>query len=45
MLEYPQRHPGLAADVRRWGKVWVDRAWEQLADLYPPVRARPLANR
>lgn len=37
MLEYPQRFPGLADDVRRWGKVWVDRAWEQLADLYPPV--------
>ena len=37
MLEFPQRFPGLADDVRRWGKVWVDRAWEQLADLYPPV--------
>jgi putative DNA methylase len=37
MLEFPQRHPDLAADVRRWGTVWVDRAWEQLADLYPPV--------
>ncbi|MGH9065495.1 MAG: DUF1156 domain-containing protein, partial [Acidimicrobiales bacterium] len=37
MLEYPQRFPGLADDVRRWGKIWVDRAWEQLADLYPPV--------
>lgn len=37
MLEFPQRHPGLAADVRRWGAVWVDRAWEQLADLYAPV--------
>ncbi len=37
MLEYPQRFPGLANDVRRWGKVWVDRAWEQLGDLYPPV--------
>ncbi|MGH9063010.1 MAG: DUF1156 domain-containing protein [Acidimicrobiales bacterium] len=37
MLEYPQRFPGLADDVRRWGRVWVDRAWEQLADLYPPV--------
>ena len=37
MLEYPQAHPGLADDVRRWGKVWVDRAWAQLADLYPPI--------
>jgi putative DNA methylase len=37
MLEYPQRHPDLAQDVRRWGRVWVDRAWDQLADLYPPV--------
>jgi putative DNA methylase len=37
MLEFPQRHPDLAADVRRWGNVWVNRAWEQLADLYPPV--------
>jgi putative DNA methylase len=37
MLEYPQRFPGLANDVRRWGRLWVDRAWEQLADLYPPV--------
>jgi putative DNA methylase len=37
MLEFPQRHPDLAADVRRWGTVWVDRAWGQLADLYPPV--------
>jgi putative DNA methylase len=37
MLEYPQAYPGLAEDVRRWGKVWVDRAWEQLADLYPTV--------
>ena len=39
MLEYPQAYPGLADDVRRWGKVWVDRAWDKLADLYPPVRA------
>ena len=37
MLEYPQAFPGLADDVRQWGKVWVDRAWEQLKDLYPPV--------
>jgi putative DNA methylase len=37
MLEFPQRFPGLADDVRRWGKVWTDRAEEQLADLYPTV--------
>jgi putative DNA methylase len=37
MLEYPQRFPGLADDMRKWGKRWVDQAWEQLADLYPPV--------
>ena len=37
MLEFPQRFPGLADDVRRWGRVWVARAWEQLTDLYPPV--------
>jgi putative DNA methylase len=37
MLEFPQRYPDLAEDVRRWGNVWVDRAWKQLADLYPPV--------
>ena len=37
MLEYPQAYPGLADDVRRWGKVWVDRAWAKLADLYPTI--------
>ena len=37
MLEYPQAYPGLAEDVRRWGKVWVDRAWAKLADMYPSV--------
>ena len=37
MLEFPQRFPGLADDVRRWGKIWVERAWNQLADLYPSV--------
>ena len=37
MLEYPQAYPGLGDDVRRWGKVWIDRAWDQLADLYPPI--------
>lgn len=37
MLEFPQRFPGLADDVRHWGKVWVGRAWERLSDLYPPV--------
>lgn len=37
MLEYPQKYPGLADDVRRWGKSWADKAWEQLADMYPVV--------
>ena len=37
MLEYPQKFPGLAEDVRKWGTIWVDRAWEHLKDLYPPV--------
>jgi putative DNA methylase len=37
MLEFPQAHPGLADDIRRWGKVWVDRAWANLADLYPTI--------
>jgi len=37
MLEYPQKYPGLAYDVRKWGNIWVDRAWEQLKDLYPPI--------
>ncbi|MGH8886535.1 MAG: hypothetical protein ACRDYX_15440 [Egibacteraceae bacterium] len=34
-----QRFPGLADDVRHWGQRWVERAWAQLADLYPPVEA------
>lgn len=37
MLEFPQRFPGLADDIRTWGKRWVDAAWESLSDLYPPV--------
>jgi putative DNA methylase len=37
MLDYPQRFPGLADDIRHWGTVWVDRAWQQLADQYPAV--------
>jgi putative DNA methylase len=37
MLELPQAHPGLAEDIRRWGRQWVDHAWQQLAGLYPPV--------
>jgi putative DNA methylase len=37
MLVYPQRCPGLADDVRKWGRRWVERAWKQLADLYQPV--------
>jgi putative DNA methylase len=45
MLEYPQAYPGLAGDVRRWGKVWLDRAWDQLADLYPPIPSADAARR
>lgn len=41
MLDYPQRFPGLADDVRTYGKRWVDRAWSALSDLYPPVPAGP----
>lgn len=37
MLEFPQQFPGLADDVRTWGKVWIDRAWGELADLYPQL--------
>ena len=37
MLEYPQAYPGLAKDIRRWGKVWIDHAWDTLAGFYPPV--------
>jgi putative DNA methylase len=39
MLEYPHAYPGLAEDVRRWGKVWIDHAWDQLADFYPTIPA------
>jgi putative DNA methylase len=39
MLEFPQRFDGLADDLRRWGKTWVELAWAQLGDLYPPVEA------
>lgn len=39
MLELPQRFPGLAGDIRTWGKRWVDAAWASLADLYPAVGA------
>ncbi|MDA8047537.1 MAG: DUF1156 domain-containing protein [Actinomycetota bacterium] len=45
MLDYPQRFPGLADDIRGWGKKWVDAAWASLADLYPPVDADPGALR
>jgi putative DNA methylase len=37
MLEYPQAFPELADDIRKWGKIWVDQAWDQLRDMYPPV--------
>ncbi|MEU5435434.1 DUF1156 domain-containing protein [Streptomyces sp. NPDC020719] len=37
ILEFPQSYPGLADDVRKWGKTWVDSAWEDLAPFYPTV--------
>lgn len=39
MLELPQRFPGIADDIRFWGKKWVDSAWASLSDLYPPIAA------
>ena len=40
MLDYPQRFgPSLADDVREWGARWVERAWERVGHLYPPVEA------
>jgi putative DNA methylase len=39
MLDYPQRFgASLAEDVRRYGERWVERAWERVGHLYPPVR-------
>ncbi|MBA3420547.1 MAG: DUF1156 domain-containing protein, partial [Thermoleophilaceae bacterium] len=39
MLDYPQRFgPSLADDVRLYGERWVERAWERVGHLYPPVR-------
>ena len=37
MLDFPQRFPGLGDDIRTWGARWVDAAWDELSDLYPPV--------
>ena len=38
-LDYPQRFgPGLADDVREYGRRWVDRTWDRVGDLYPRVR-------
>lgn len=37
MLEFPQQFPGLGDDIRTWGTRWVDAAWDELSDLYPPV--------
>ncbi|HET7485597.1 MAG TPA: DUF1156 domain-containing protein [Solirubrobacterales bacterium] len=37
-LDYPQRFgSSLADDVRRWGARWIERAWERVGHLYPPV--------
>ncbi len=38
MLDYPQRFPALAEDLRIWGDRWVDRAWNRVGHLYPRVR-------
>jgi len=37
MLEFPQAYPGLADDVRHWGKVWIDGAQDKLAEFYPAI--------
>lgn len=38
-LDYPQRFgPGLAEDLRRYGRRWLDSAWERVGHLYPRVR-------
>lgn len=38
-LDYPQRFgPGLADDVREYGRRWVDRTWDRVGHLYPRVR-------
>src|SRR3954452_20584085 len=38
-LDYPQRFgPGLADDVREYGRQWVERTWERVGHLYPRVR-------
>jgi putative DNA methylase len=39
-LDYPQRFgSSLAADVREYGRRWVDRTWDRVGHLYPAVRA------
>jgi len=38
MLDYPHRFgSSLADDVRYWGARWVERAWERVGHLYPPI--------
>ncbi|MFE2141608.1 DUF1156 domain-containing protein [Streptomyces sp. NPDC059456] len=37
LMEFPQSYPGLADDVRKWGQIWVDSAWQDLAQFYPTV--------
>ena len=38
-LDYPQRFgPGLADDVREYGRRWVDLTWDRVGHLYPRVR-------
>lgn len=38
MLDYPQRFPKLADDIRVWGARWVERTWERVGHLYPRAR-------
>ncbi|WP_034093322.1 DUF1156 domain-containing protein, partial [Streptacidiphilus albus] len=37
LMEFPQKYPGLADDVRQWGQTWIDAAWRDLSDFYPTV--------
>ncbi len=40
MLDYPQRFgASLADDVREWGGCWVEKAWERVGHLYPPIES------
>ena len=37
-VDYPQRFgSSLADDVREWGGRWIDRTWDRVGELYPPL--------